>query len=138
MKANARLGRPGVLTRALFKVGERMFGQVSTPEHLMAHRLPMMVGLGGLHTAIERFGTTEPQLSRRRAFPPSFSRYPRADTSWVRAPIEPFPPTMTRFRSNQARQSPSKWALSRSRTHAEVEMIREMDNRRTGNGVATL
>jgi len=42
----------------------------------------MMVGLGGLHTAIERFGTTEPQLSRRRAFPPSFSRYPRADTSW--------------------------------------------------------
>jgi hypothetical protein len=62
MEANARLGRPGVVTRALFKVGERMFGQVPTPERLMAHRLPMMVGLGGLHTAIERFGTIEPQL----------------------------------------------------------------------------
>jgi hypothetical protein len=62
MEANARLGRSGVVTRALFKVGERMFGQVPTPERLMAHRLPMMVGLGGLHTAIERFGTIEPQL----------------------------------------------------------------------------
>jgi hypothetical protein len=62
MEANARLGRPGVVTRALFKVGERMFGQVPTPERLMAQRLPMMVGLGGLHTAIERFGTIEPQL----------------------------------------------------------------------------
>jgi hypothetical protein len=62
MEANARLGRSGVVTRALFKVGERMFGQVPTPERLMAHRLPMMVGLGGLHTAIERFSTIEPQL----------------------------------------------------------------------------
>jgi hypothetical protein len=62
MEANARPGRPGVVTRALFKVGERMFGQVPTSERLMAQRLPMMVGLGGLHTAIERFGTIEPQL----------------------------------------------------------------------------
>jgi len=28
----------------------------------MAHRLPMMVGLGGLHTGIEQFGTIDPQL----------------------------------------------------------------------------
>ena len=62
MKANARLERPGVVTRTLFKIGERMFGQVPTPERLMAHRLPMMLGLGGLHTAIERLGTIEPQL----------------------------------------------------------------------------
>ena len=62
MEANAKLERPGVVTRALFKIGERMFGKVPTPERLMAHRLPMMVGLGGLHTAIERFGTIEPQL----------------------------------------------------------------------------
>ena len=62
METNAKLERPGVVTRALFKIGERMFGQVPTPERLMAHRLPMMVGLGGLHTAIERFGTIEPQL----------------------------------------------------------------------------
>jgi hypothetical protein len=62
MEANARVERPGIVTRALFKVGERMFGQVPTPERLMAHRLPLMVGLGGLHTAIEQFGTIEPQL----------------------------------------------------------------------------
>ena len=52
----------GLVTRALFKLGERMFGQVPTPERLMAHRLPMMLGLGGLHTAIERFGTIEAPL----------------------------------------------------------------------------
>ena len=62
MEANARFERPGVVTGALFKIGERMFGQVPTPERLMAHRLPMMVGLGGLHAAIERSGTIEPQL----------------------------------------------------------------------------
>jgi hypothetical protein len=62
MEANARLERPGVVTGALFKIGERMFGQVPTPERLMAHRVPMMLGLGGLYTAIERFGTIEPQL----------------------------------------------------------------------------
>jgi hypothetical protein len=54
--------RPGLVTRAFFKLGERMFGQVPTPERLMAHRLPMMLGLGGLHTAIERFGTIEARL----------------------------------------------------------------------------
>jgi hypothetical protein len=54
--------RPGLVTRAFFKLGERMFGQVPTPERLMAHRLPMMLGLGGLHTAIERFGTIEAPL----------------------------------------------------------------------------
>ena len=62
MEANSRLERPGVVIGALFKIGERMFGQVPTPERLMAHRLPMMLGLGGLHTAIDRLGTIEPQL----------------------------------------------------------------------------
>ena len=62
MEATARLERPGVVTRALFKIGERMFGQVPTPERLMAHRVPRMLGLGGLHTAIERFGTIEAPL----------------------------------------------------------------------------
>ena len=54
--------RPGLVTRAFFKLGERMFGQVPTPERLMAHRLPMMLGLGGLHTAIEWSGTIDVQL----------------------------------------------------------------------------
>ena len=62
MERIARLEQPGLLTRGFFKIGERMFGQVPTPERLMAHRLPMMLGLGGLHTAIERCGTVDAQL----------------------------------------------------------------------------
>ena len=53
---------PGLLTRAFFKIGERIFGQVPTPERLMAQRLPLMVGLGGLYGAIEWFGTIEADL----------------------------------------------------------------------------
>jgi hypothetical protein len=33
-----QVGRPGLLMRAFFQIGERMFGQVPTPERLMAHR----------------------------------------------------------------------------------------------------
>jgi hypothetical protein len=54
--------RPGVLTRTFFKIGERMFGQVPTPERLMAHRLPLMLGIGGLCGAIEWFGMVDSQL----------------------------------------------------------------------------
>jgi hypothetical protein len=53
---------PGLLTRAFFKIGERIFGQVPTPERVMAQRLPLMVGLGGLYGAIEWFGTIEAPL----------------------------------------------------------------------------
>jgi len=52
----------GLLTRAFFKIGERIFGQVPTPERVMAQRLPLMVGLGGLYGAIEWFGTIEAPL----------------------------------------------------------------------------
>ncbi len=52
----------GVVTRTFFKIGERMFGQVPTPERLMAQRMPLMVGLGGLYGAIEWFGTIDAQL----------------------------------------------------------------------------
>jgi hypothetical protein len=51
-----------MLTRTFFKIGERMFGQVPTPERLMAQRLPLMVGLGGLYGAIEWFGTIDAPL----------------------------------------------------------------------------
>ena len=54
--------RPGLLTRTLFSIGERMFGQVPTPERLMAHRLPLMLGLGGLYGAIEWFGRIDAEL----------------------------------------------------------------------------
>src|SRR6266481_1504093 len=52
----AQIKRPGLLTRTFFKIGERMFGQVPTPERLMAHRLPLMLGIGGLYGAIEWCG----------------------------------------------------------------------------------
>ena len=58
----ARIKRPGLLTRTFFKIGERMFGQVPTPERLMAHRLPLMLGIGGLYGAIEWFGKIDAPL----------------------------------------------------------------------------
>lgn len=54
--------RPGLAVRAFYKIGERMFGKVPTPERLMAHRLPLMLGLGGLYGAIEWFGTIDAPL----------------------------------------------------------------------------
>ena len=62
MERTMGLARPGVVTRGFFKIGERMFGQVPTPERLMAQRLPLMLGLGGLYGAIEWFGTIDAQL----------------------------------------------------------------------------
>jgi len=54
--------RQGMVTRALFKLGQRMFGKVPTPERLMARRLPLMLGLGSLYLIIEWFSRTERQL----------------------------------------------------------------------------
>jgi len=62
MERIAEIERPGVVTRTFFKIGERMFGQVPTPERLMAHRLPLMLGIGSLYGAIEWFGKIDPQL----------------------------------------------------------------------------
>ena len=53
---------PGLATRAFYKIGERMFGRVPTPERIMAHRLPLMLGIGGLYGAIEWFGTIDARL----------------------------------------------------------------------------
>jgi hypothetical protein len=58
----ATVERPGLLTRIFFRIGARLFGQVPTPERLMAHRLPLMLGLGGLYSAIEWFGKIDAQL----------------------------------------------------------------------------
>jgi alkylhydroperoxidase family enzyme len=58
----AEIERPGVTLRAFYKIGERMFGQVPTPERLMAHRPPLMLGLGGLYGSIEWFGKIDPRL----------------------------------------------------------------------------
>ena len=58
----SEIKRPGVMTRTFYKVGQRMFGKVPTPERIMAHRLPLMLGLGGLYGAIEWFGRIDAQL----------------------------------------------------------------------------
>ena len=62
MERIAEVIRPGVLTRMFFKIGERLFGRVPTPERLMAHRLPLMLGIGGLYGAIEWLGTIDARL----------------------------------------------------------------------------
>jgi hypothetical protein len=62
MERIAEVIRPGVLTRMFFKIGERLFGRVPTPERLMAYRLPLMLGIGGLYGAIEWFGKIDAQL----------------------------------------------------------------------------
>jgi len=62
MEQIGTIERPGLLTRMFFRIGQRMFGQVPTPERLMAQRLPLMVGLGGLYGAIEWFGKIDAQL----------------------------------------------------------------------------
>jgi hypothetical protein len=62
MERIANIERPGLLTRIFFKIGERMFGRVPTPERLMAHRPTLMLGLGGLYGAIEWFGKVDAHL----------------------------------------------------------------------------
>ncbi len=52
----SEIDHPGLAVRAFYKIGERMFGKVPTPERIMAHRVPLMLGMGGLWGSIEWFG----------------------------------------------------------------------------------
>ena len=52
----------GLMLRLCYKIGERIYGKVPTPERLMAHRPALMMGLGGLYGAIEWFGKIDPRL----------------------------------------------------------------------------
>ena len=54
--------RPGLATRALYGIGKALFGQVPTPQRIMAHRMPLMLGLGGLYAALEWAGRIEATL----------------------------------------------------------------------------
>ncbi len=51
-----------MVLQTFYKIGERMFGKVPTPERIMAHRVPLMLGLGGLYGALEWFGKIDTQL----------------------------------------------------------------------------
>ena len=53
---------PGLAIRGLYAIGRRMFGEVPTPQKLMAHRPALMAGIGALWTSIERFGTLDGRL----------------------------------------------------------------------------
>jgi len=62
MQRISEVERPGLAVRAFYKIGERMFGAVPTPERIMAHRVPLMLGMGGLWGSMEWFGTIERTL----------------------------------------------------------------------------
>lgn len=42
MERIAEIERPGRAIRTFYRIGERVFGKVPTPERLMAHRPPLM------------------------------------------------------------------------------------------------
>lgn len=62
MQRISEVDRPGLAVRAFYKIGERMFGAVPTPERIMAHRVPLLLGIGGLWGAMEWCGTLEKGL----------------------------------------------------------------------------
>ena len=62
MSRIAEVADPGLAGRLCYRIGERMFGAVPTPERLLAHRMPLMLGLGGLWGAIEWFGRIDRHL----------------------------------------------------------------------------
>ncbi len=62
MQRITEVDRPGLAVRAFYKIGERMFGAVPTPERILAHRVPLMLGMGGLWGSMEWFATLDTAL----------------------------------------------------------------------------
>ncbi len=62
MQRIKEIDRPGLAVRVCYKIGERMFGRVPTPEKIMAHRAPLLFGMGGLWGAMEWFATLDKGL----------------------------------------------------------------------------
>ena len=58
----APIDNPGVVLRGFYAVGRRLFGDVPTPQKLMAHRPALMLGMGALWTSIECFGSLDARL----------------------------------------------------------------------------
>jgi hypothetical protein len=58
----SEIDRPGIPLQLAYRIGERMFGAVPTPERIMARRPSLMLGLGGLYGAIEWFAKVEAPL----------------------------------------------------------------------------
>ena len=62
MQRISEVERPGLAVRAFYKIGEQMFGAVPTTERIMAHRVPLMLGIGGLWGSMQWCGTLERTL----------------------------------------------------------------------------
>jgi hypothetical protein len=58
----SEVDRPGLLGRAFYRIGARLFGAVPTPERIMAHRMPLMLGMGGLYASMEWLATLDKPL----------------------------------------------------------------------------
>ena len=56
------VANPGPVVSATYAIGRRLFGDVPTPQKLMAHHPALMLGLGALWTSIERFGALDGRL----------------------------------------------------------------------------
>jgi hypothetical protein len=56
--------------RAFYAIGKAMFGKVPTTERIMAHRPPLMMGLGALYGSLEWLCSPValPGFSRTRDF----------------------------------------------------------------------
>jgi hypothetical protein len=53
---------PGFLLSGAYAIGRRIFGDVPTPQKVMAHHPALMVGIGALWTSIERFALLDRRL----------------------------------------------------------------------------
>jgi hypothetical protein len=53
---------PGLALRPLYAIGRRLFGQVPTPEKIMARRPALLLGIGGFWAATEWLGTLDARL----------------------------------------------------------------------------
>jgi len=62
MSRMTEIERPGAIGRLFYFIGKKLFGQVPTPERIMAHRIPLMLGIGALYSAIEWFGAIDARL----------------------------------------------------------------------------
>jgi hypothetical protein len=62
MSRISAIERPGLAVRGFYRIGARIFGAVPTPERIMAHRVPLMLGMGGLWASMEWFGGLDKTL----------------------------------------------------------------------------
>jgi hypothetical protein len=62
MQRISEVERPGLMVRAFYRIGRRLFGMVPTTERVIAHRVPLMLGIGGLWGSMEWFGKLDKSL----------------------------------------------------------------------------